>query len=145
MESIPGTTREEIVKLLEEVGIKPTSNRILVIKEICRSDMPISLLELESAIDTLDKSSISRVLNLLMGSGILHALEDGRGVTRYELCLDHSADRSHASHMHAHFYCENCRKVYCLDNITIPKVSLPDGFEVSSVNFMLKGKCPECS
>ena len=46
--------------------------------------------------------------------------------------------------LHVHFFCERCRRTYCLENIAIPEVALPEGFEQCSVNFMVKGICPQC-
>ncbi|MDE6400100.1 MAG: transcriptional repressor [Muribaculaceae bacterium] len=133
-----------IENILEKSGIKPTSNRILVLREILKSDRPLSLMDLDSILDTLDKSSISRVLTLLLEHGAVHAVEDGRGITRYETC---NGDHSHEadSDMHAHFYCERCHKVFCLEDIPAPSVPLPAGFTPHSVNYMVKGFCPECS
>ena len=70
-------------------------------------------------------------------------MEDGNDIVRYELCM--SNDDETDSDMHAHFYCEQCQRTTCLHEVDIPKVSLPTGYRLSSVNFMLKGVCPECA
>ena len=51
-------------QLLEEHGIKPTANRIVVVRELARSLSPATLAELESRIMTIDKSNIFRALTL---------------------------------------------------------------------------------
>lgn len=137
-------------ELLEKWGVKPTSNRLLVAKALSEADAPISLIELETQLETLDRSSISRVLSLLRDKGMVHEMEDGRGITKYELCRSsHSLSEgcSVASHndLHPHFFCEKCEKVYCFDNQTIPQIPIPSGFEVRTVNYMLKGICPQCA
>lgn len=137
--------KEDIEGRLLEAGIKPTSNRIMVFREICRSSRPLSLMELETVIGTLEKSSIFRVLSLLLEHGAVHAVEDGRGVVRYEVCTDHDQDSSSDSDLHAHFYCEGCNKVFCLESVPAPEVKLPEGYETRTVNCMFKGYCPECS
>lgn len=131
---------EEILNL---AGISITPNRILVVRELVGASTPLSLLELETRLDTLDKSSISRVLTVLTGHDVVHALEDGRGVTKYEIC--HSANHEADDDQHVHFYCTDCRRTYCLTEIEVPRVEVPDGFHVTGVNFMLKGICPNCS
>ena len=128
----------ETEEILERAGIKPTSNRILVLREILRSGHPLSLMDLDEILDSLDKSSISRVLSILLEHGAIHAVEDGRGIVRYE--TSHESDND----MHAHFYCERCRKVYCFEDIPTPSVKLPAGFYSRSVNYMIKGICPGC-
>lgn len=129
-------------QILERVGIKPTANRILVVRELAASEHPLSLTELEAKIESMEKSSVFRVLSLLLQHHAVHAVEDGRGVAKYELCLDDHTDCP--NHMHVHFYCERCHEVYCFANIPTPAVELPEGFKTSSVNYMLKGICPKC-
>lgn len=134
---------EDALQLLERAGVKPTANRILVMKALIAAESPISLIEIEDKIETLERSSILRVLNVLLESHIIHIMEDGRGISKYEVCHSHSA--CSLDDMHPHFYCEKCRKVYCFEDISLPHIPVPEGFSVNSVNFMLKGVCPECS
>ena len=51
-------------KMLIEHGIKPTANRLLVLKALADSHRPVTMSELEDAIDTIDKSGIFRTLTL---------------------------------------------------------------------------------
>lgn len=128
--------------LLEKGDVKPTSNRILVVRCLMEADHPMSLIELETALETMERSSILRVLNLLLERDLVHALEDGRGVTKYEIC--HGEDHCSIEDMHAHFYCEKCRRTYCFEDISAPQITLPEGFRTHAVNYMLKGLCPSC-
>lgn len=131
--------------VLKRNGVKPTSNRILVLMTLMNAESPMSLIELEDKLETLDRSSISRVLTLLYSSDIVHEMQDGRGVAKYEVCRTGADDDSGHDDIHAHFYCENCGKVTCLEDVAIPHVELPDGFELRSANFMLKGLCGTCA
>ena len=130
-------------EILDNANIKPTPNRILVIRSLLAAESPLSLLELEKDLQTLDRSSISRVLALLLEHGAVHAMEDGRGITKYEIC--HGEHHCSVSDMHAHFYCERCNRVFCFEDINAPEINIPDAFQVRSVNFMIKGICPDCS
>ena len=134
--------KEQAEKLLEKGGIKPTVNRILVIQALLESPLPLSLIELENKLETLERSSVSRVLNLLNNKNIIHSFEDGRGVSKYEIC--HGESHCSIEDMHAHFYCEACEKVFCFEHIATPNIDIPTEFEIRSVNYMLKGICPEC-
>ena len=118
-------------QLLEEHGIKPTANRIVVVKELAKSLRPVTLAELESRILTIDKSNIFRALTLFREHCLVHVIEGGSEGVRYELC-------------HPHFFCEKCQQTYCLDYTEIPEVSLPKGFEKKSANLMIKGICGNC-
>lgn len=129
-------------KILEAAGVRPTANRLLVLRALLAAHAPVSLIELETGLETLDRSSISRTLTLFADHDLVHLLEDGRGITKYELC--HSHDHTALNDEHPHFYCEKCRRVFCLDSEIVPLVSVPAGFEVRSVNFMLKGLCGDC-
>lgn len=135
--------KKDAIQILENAGTKVTPNRILVVKELLASESPKSLIELEIKIGTMDRSSILRVLNVLTESGIVHIMEDGRGISKYEICQN----EGHCSvgDMHAHFYCEKCKRMFCLDDITAPKINISGSFIVKSVNFMIKGICSECN
>lgn len=130
------------IEILEHFGIRPTSNRILVVKALLEASSPQSLIELETILQTLERSSISRVLAILLEHHVVHIMEDGRGVSKYELC--HSGHGCSPNDMHAHFYCEECHNVTCLEDIKVLKIDLPEEFKIKSVNFMLKGVCPDC-
>ena len=125
-------------------SIKPTPNRVLVVRELLRATHPISLGDLEELLGySMDKASIFRVLELLSEKEVTHVIEDGSRSLKYELC--HSEGHHDASDQHPHFYCERCGTVYCLDDVTIPAIPLPAGYQVKSTNFMFKGVCPKCS
>lgn len=130
-------------ELLVKAGIRPTSNRIMVLRELEACGGLMSLTDLETRIETLDKSSIFRVLTLLLSHHLVHSVEDGRGIVKYEVC--HGEDHCSVDDMHVHFYCDVCHSVYCFDQIPVPVVDLPEGFSVGAVNYMLKGVCPSCN
>ena len=134
---------EEIIHKLEAKGIKPTSNRILVMKALADEENPLSLKDLEQKMVSMDKSSIFRVLTLFLEHDIVHAFEDGKGALNYELCSHHDSHDHTAGH--AHFYCEKCTRTFCLNDIPVEHVDLPDGFKANSLSFIIKGECPECS
>lgn len=41
--------------------------------------------------------------------------------------------------------CEECHRTFCLRHIHVPVVTLPDGFTQTSINYVIKGLCPECA
>ena len=133
-----------IETLLESHNIKPTANRILVCRSLAKAKQPMSLSELECEILSLDKSSVFRVLSLFREHHMVHVLEDGGDGVRYEIC--HSTDgHEHDDDQHVHFFCECCRRTFCINDIPIPNVSLPQGYVLESINYMAKGLCPKCA
>lgn len=103
---------------LERKKVKPTANRILVLKALKNAGKPMSIADLEDTLLTVDKSSIFRVLTLFLEHDIVHAFEDGRGVLNYELCTNEGA--CNLSDAHIHFYCESCRQSFCMETCPSP-------------------------
>ncbi len=81
-------------------GIRPTANRILVVRALLAADRPMSLTELEHKILTLDKSGIFRALTIFRDNHLVHVIEDGGGSVRYELC---TSDGEDDDDLHVHF------------------------------------------
>lgn len=138
------TETDKYVKLLTDSGVKPTANRIIVVKALAAAWRPMSLSELESALVTMDKSSIFRALAVLKEHGLLHVIEDSGDGVRYEFCTSHGHGDGDDD-VHAHFYCERCHRTFCIDNVSIPQLPLPAGYKQTSVNYIMKGYCPECN
>ena len=133
---------QDIINKLEAKGIKPTANRILVLKVLEKERTPLSLSHLEQLMVSMDKSSIFRTLTLFLEHDVVHTFEDGRGILNYELCEEEGKCDHHDGHIH--FYCESCQRSFCLEDIHIPSFVLPEGFYPHSVSFVIKGECPEC-
>ncbi len=135
---------QKIVLRLENKGVKPTVNRILVYQTLVRLGRPVSLRDMEDEMLNLDKSSIFRVLTLFAENDVVHAFEDGRGILHYELC-QHTEGECQHTEGHLHFYCESCQQSFCLEEIPIPSIHLSKGFQAHSVSFVIKGECPACA
>ena len=130
-------------EVLSTKGVRSTSNRILVLRALENADMPVTLADLEVMLPTLDKSSIFRVLTLFLEHDIVHSFEDGRGVENYELCHNEGECDHHDAH--SHFYCVKCHRSFCLDNVDLSAIRLPDGFVAQGLSFVIKGVCKDCS
>ena len=130
------------LKILEQRGIKPTAIRMLVLKAMIDAEQAVSLLDLENKLDTVDKSSIFRTITLFVSQHLAHSVDDGTGSLKYAVC--DSECTCAVKDLHTHFYCEYCHKTFCLENIHVPVVDLPEGFAVRSINCikrMLRGMC----
>ena len=133
---------QDMISRRESKGIRPTANRILVMKTLMGEQNPQSLSNLERKMVSMDKSSIFRTLTLFLEHDVVHAFEDGRGVLCYELCEEKGACDHHDGHIH--FYCESCQRSFCMEDIHIPSFELPEGFYPHSISFVIKGECPDC-
>lgn len=122
--------------------IKPTAIRILILKTMLHIRQAVSLFDLENELNSVDKSTIFRTLSLFLSHRLIHSIDDGSGSLKYALCED--ACTCEVEDLHSHFYCERCHKTYCFENIQAPIVKIPAGFSLQSVNYVLKGLCPDC-
>lgn len=129
-------------RFLEQRGVKLTANRISVLRALAGQSRPVSIADLEECLHPMDKASIFRVLELFAEKEVVHCIDDGSRSVKYELC---SADRHGISDQHVHFHCEKCGTTYCFDDLKVPTVSVPMGFIPRSINYVLKGLCPDCS
>lgn len=134
---------DKCIEKLNRRGIKPTAMRVLILRTMMSIPSAVSLADLEEELDTVDKSTIFRAITLFHAHHLIHCIDDGSGALKYAVCSD-DCDCS-MSDLHSHFYCERCHRTFCFENIHVPVVNLPDGFTVSSVNYVLKGVCPACA
>ena len=131
-----------LTELMGRHDIRPTANRILILRMLQRESRPLSLGELEDRLPLIDKSNISRALTAFRSRHLVPVLESGDEVMRYELCLSHSEDAD--DDMHVHFYCEQCHRTFCLSDLAIPTVEIPAGYQARTATYLVKGLCPEC-
>lgn len=135
-------TPTDFSDILSRHGIRPTAVRILVLKAMTRFHDTFSMTDLESELDSVDKSSVFRTLTLFAEHHLVHEIEDGSGSTKY--CVCHNDHVCGIDELHCHFYCQACHKTFCLDHTHIPPVRYPAGFEVRQVDYLLKGRCAAC-
>ena len=68
----------EAEDFLAKRGVRPTANRILVLRELVRATHPVSLADLEALLGyQMDRASIFRVLELFAERDVVHPIEDG--------------------------------------------------------------------
>ena len=134
---------KEVEFFLKQQGINPTPVRMLVYRELRNSQSPKSLSDLEIALDSVDKSTISRTLATFKEKHLIHSFNDGSGSMKYEIC--HAVDHNSDSDKHIHFRCEKCGITTCFTEIAIPQVSLPKGYYPHEINYVITGICDKCS
>lgn len=137
---------KEIEQELIAHDVRPTPVRLLVLRAMKESPYALSLSELEGRLGTVDKSSISRTLNLFLDRHLVHSIDDGAGVVKYATCAEHCHchDAEGFGDLHLHFTCERCHRTYCLRGLPLPPVTVPHDFHVHTAEYMLKGICAEC-
>lgn len=131
------------IDILNRREIRPTAIRLLVLKGMMQFERAFSLHDLEDQLDTIDKSTLSRTINLFLAHHLIHCIDDGSGSLKYSVCGNDC--NCSVSELHAHFYCLKCHRTFCLRNIPVPMVELPRHFTLESINYVLKGCCEDCS
>ena len=130
-------------QVFEKAGIRVTAVRLLIWREIRNSFTgAFSLSDLEDALPTVDKSTLFRTLTLLSETHLLHDIDDGSG--SHKFCVCHHDDTLHCTG-HVHLTCRMCHRTFCLTDVRIPPVILPEGFVPEEAEYIVKGVCPECA
>ena len=123
-------------------GVKVTANRLLIAQALEEAGRPLSMTELEDRLETIDKSNVFRALTAFRDAHLVHVLEDTGDGVRYELCLSHHEDED--DDVHVHFYCIKCHRTFCLHEVPVPPVTVPEEYVPESVSYLVKGICPAC-
>ncbi|WP_306603173.1 Fur family transcriptional regulator [Azonexus sp.] len=131
--------------MLRQAGVKVTQPRLRVLSCLLEAQAALSHAEIESWLSAedageLDRVTLYRVLDSLVGCGIASRSLDARGVFRFML---KSMQLAHAEH--AHFHCQRCGRVFCVASMPVPTPSLPTGFVGISVALEISGLCPPCA
>ena len=134
---------KKIDKKLESRQIKPTAMRQLVLSLLTEQKAAISLPELEKKFEKADKTTLYRTLKTFEEKKLIHSIDDGSGSVKYALCME-ECECQHDD-LHVHFMCLSCKHTYCLNDMSVPSFDLPRGFQLNTVNLVVKGICPNCN
>lgn len=132
---------ERLEDILTEYKIRITAIRLLVLKHIMEQDKAFTLADMETLLESVDRSTLFRTLTLFLLRGILHEVDNGSGSKLYCLCVSNEKG-TYSNHLH--FTCRRCGKTYCIKNIDAMPALTPKGFAVEEVSCVMKGLCPDC-
>ncbi|QCX54517.1 transcriptional regulator [Elizabethkingia sp. JS20170427COW] len=116
--------------------------RMLVLKEFLQVSTAVSLADLEERLNHSDRSTIYRTLKTFEKKGIIHSVQENN-TTQYLLCHDHCTEGHHHD-THMHFYCTQCKKTTCLEEVAFENLTFPKGYKIAELKFVAKGICPKC-
>jgi Fur family ferric uptake transcriptional regulator len=152
------TTVTTPAALLRGAGLRRTPVRIGVLDVLAAAARPIGVAEvLERLPDHTDEVTVYRTLNTFTRERLVHRVRGGDDRTwRYALTANDGRPAARrakaakaAAHAHAHFVCDECGRVECLEAARIPRglvESLHVGpkYAVSYPEVLLHGVCPKC-
>jgi Fur family ferric uptake transcriptional regulator len=130
--------------LLNRHHLKKTAPRLRVLSMMSARSAATSQPDLESVMNDIDRVTLYRILNAFEEKGIIHKVFDLNGTANYALCSS-SCDEGHHHDEHLHFNCTQCKNVYCLNDLNLPAITLPTGFEPQGFTLYATGLCPKCS
>ena len=118
--------------------------RRAVLQVLADSRFALSGSELEQQLGAgTDRITLYRTLKAFEENGLVHRVMDSTDVIRYAACAIECSAQAHFDN-HVHFKCTRCQHVYCLTQVAIPAVTLPDKFEAQTRDYLLAGVCHEC-
>lgn len=129
---------------LQNKNIRPTAMRILTYQALVAHQTALSLNDLEVNLETADRTTLYRTIKTFEEQGIVHAIEDGTGITKYALCPAYCNAKKHKD-LHLHFHCKVCEETQCLTDYAIPQISLPEKYTVENIHLTIKGVCQKCN
>lgn len=89
----------------------------------------------------IDRATIYRVLNRFCEDGLVHKIVADDGKQYFAVCM--KCDEKKLADNHFHFRCTSCQTIECLPEAV--HFSVPNGYNVESVNCVLTGICKDCS
>ena len=93
--------------------------------------------------EKFDRVTVYRTLQTFLEKGIIHSIPTADNSIRYAMCKEDCTGGHHHDN-HVHFICSACGKTICLDNVMIPEVKLPKGFQPEQIQMVVTGVCREC-
>lgn len=109
-----------------------------------KSHNAISQADFEEKLAEYDRITLYRTIKTFEEKGIIHKALDGTNVTRYALCEADCNSHSHNDH-HAHFHCSDCDETFCVEDVEVPIVKVPTGFQVRDTALIINGICKNCT
>lgn len=133
-----------ITDTLKEHNLRFTSCREDILNTFLSREIALSHGDLEATLgERFDRVTIYRTLKTFLEKGIIHKVLDDEGM-RYALCRERCSEHNH-HHDHVHFKCNECGQTNCLENLHIPTLKLPTGYQAEEVNLLIQGLCATCS
>ncbi len=137
--------KNEIAEILKrnQLSVTESRRRILGLFQFSNSALAHADIEKQTG-EQFDRVTIYRTLQTFVEKGIVHTIPTADNSVLYALCKDECSQGHHHDN-HVHFICDDCGTTYCLDNITIPQVALPEGFSAKQTDLVVSGKCKNCN
>ncbi|MBN9296497.1 MAG: transcriptional repressor [Filimonas sp.] len=136
---------ENINEILKKNQLSVTDSRRKILEMFQHTSGALAHADIEKQSGTLfDRVTIYRTLQTFVEKGIIHTIPTIDNSVKYALCKD-ACQAGHHHDNHVHFMCDECGTTYCLNNISIPQVQLPEGFRSTQTDVVVSGICKNCN
>ena len=131
-------------QILRDYRLRNTSSRADILRLFLKHQYALSYSTIEKEVAQFyDRVTVYRTLKTFLDKGVVHKVLDDQGGLKYALCKMHCSTKEH-HHEHVHFKCTKCAETHCLEEVSIPGISLPNGFEATEMNLLIQGICSKC-
>ncbi|PKQ61893.1 hypothetical protein BZG01_18345 [Labilibaculum manganireducens] len=128
------------VDILNRYNLKRTSCREGIIDVITAANQALSENEIrEQLVGNYDRTTFYRSFKTLEEYKIIHKIIVDNQLVKY--ALDNTVTQKDE---HAHFYCNECNTVKCMNDVPVQKYQLPDGYSDVETEVLIKGICSNC-
>lgn len=129
-------------EMVRRTGARVTRQRVEVLAKLLGARRALTHHEVERQVNCalgMDRVTIYRVLEWLTTQELAHRISGDDRLWRFNAATDAHARR------HAHFKCNHCGEVICLDRgIAGRAIPLPSGFRSQEIELTVKGLCADC-
>ena len=137
--------KHEVADILKRNQLSVTESRRKILELFRNNTGALAHADIEKRTgEHFDRVTIYRTLQTFVEKGIVHTIPTADNSVLYALCKDECKE-SHHHDNHVHFICDECGTTYCLENISIPALSLPKGFVVKRTDVVASGICDKCA
>jgi Fur family transcriptional regulator, ferric uptake regulator len=139
-----GHIENQVDNILKQHQLSVTGSRRKILELFIRNDGALAHSDIEKKTgERFDRVTVYRTLQSFLEKGIIHTIPTADNSVRYALCKDDCKEGHHHDN-HVHFVCSECHNTICLDDVTVPEVKLPRGFQPSEVQMIISGVCKNC-
>jgi Fur family transcriptional regulator, ferric uptake regulator len=128
-------------KVLHEHNLKRTGCREGIIAVITQAGQPLSENEIRSRLPgNFDRTTFYRSFKTLQESKIIHKITVNNQLVKYAIGSSVTITKSHA-----HFFCNSCNEVRCLEPTGMKSPPLPQDYSAWDIEIIIKGECANCA
>jgi Fur family ferric uptake transcriptional regulator len=128
------------VDILSVHNLKRTSCREGILDDLMSANEALSENDIrERLAGNYDRTTFYRSFKTLEKHKIIHKIIVDSQLIKY--ALDRSVTNKEG---HAHFYCNECHTVRCMDTSHVQKCRLPEGYSHVETQVIIKGTCANC-